>query len=113
MVEVLESDYVAMGRLKGLPEGRVVVRHAVPNGAGPTLQAIAISLAYLAGGIVVVESVFRFPGIGSALVDAVRTRDLPVIQALSLLIASVYIVVNLIADIATVLVTPKLRTSLR
>lgn len=112
MIEVLESDYVEMARLKGLPERVVLLRHALPNALGPTLQVIAINLAYLAGGVVVVEYVFNFPGIGSALQDAVVSHDLPVVQALAMLIAGVYVVLNLLADVATILVTPRLRTRL-
>ncbi len=112
MVEVLESDYVEMARLKGLPERTVLLRHALPNALGPTFQVIAISLAYLAGGIVVVEYVFNFPGIGSALQNAVVNHDIPVVQALAMLIAGVYVVVNLLADIATIVVTPRLRSRL-
>jgi peptide/nickel transport system permease protein len=113
MVEILESDYVEMARLKGLSERLVLWRHAVPNGIAPTFQVIAINLAYLAGGIVVVESVFNYPGIGAGFVDAVHGRDMPVVQALSLLIAALYVVLNLLADIATILVSPRLRTSLK
>jgi peptide/nickel transport system permease protein len=113
MVEILESDYVEMARLKGLPERVVLWRHAVPNGIAPTFQVIAINLAYLAGGIVVVEAVFNYPGIGLALVDAVRSRDMAVVQALALLIAALYVGLNLLADLATILVSPRLRTSLR
>jgi peptide/nickel transport system permease protein len=112
MVEVLESDYVEMARLKGLPERTVLVRHALPNAIGPVFQVIAINLAYLAGGLVVIEYVFNYPGIGSALQDAVVNHDLPVVQALAMLIAGVYVVLNLLADIATILVTPRLRTRL-
>jgi peptide/nickel transport system permease protein len=112
MVEVLESDYVEMARLKGLPERTVLVRHALPNAIGPVFQVIAINLAYLAGGIVIVEYVFNYSGIGSALQDAVVNHDVPVVQALAMLIAAVYVVVNLLADVATILVTPRLRTRL-
>ena len=113
MVEILESDYVEMARLKGLSERLVLWRHAVPNGIAPTFQVIAINLAYLAGGIVVVEYVFNYPGIGAGFVDAVHSRDMPVVQALSLLIAAIYVVLNLLADVATILVSPRLRTSLK
>jgi peptide/nickel transport system permease protein len=113
MVDVLESDYVEMARLKGLKEQRVVWRHAVPNAIAPTIQATALNLAYLAGGIVAVEYVFGYPGIGSALVDAVHNRDVPVVQALAMLIATVYIVLNVLADVAAILVSPRLRTSLQ
>lgn len=112
-IEVLESEYVMMARLKGLA-GRVVLwRHAMPNAIVPTLQVIAINLAWLAGGIVTVEYLFGFPGIGSALVDAVANRDLPMVQALVLLVAAVYVILNLLADVATILISPRLRTGLR
>ena len=112
MIEVLESDYVEMARLKGLPERTVLIRHALPNAIGPVFQVIAINLAYLAGGVVVIENVFNYPGIGLALVDAVTNHDIPVVQALAMLIAGVYVVLNLLADVATILVTPRLRTRL-
>jgi peptide/nickel transport system permease protein len=112
MIEVLESDYVEMARLKGLPERTVLIRHALPNAIGPVFQVIAINLAYLAGGVVVIESVFNYPGIGLALVDAVTNHDIPVVQALAMLIAAVYVALNLLADVATILVTPRLRTRL-
>jgi peptide/nickel transport system permease protein len=112
MIEVLESDYVEMARLKGLPERTVLIRHALPNAIGPVFQVIAINLAYLAGGVVVIEYVFNYPGIGSALQDAVLNHDIPVVQALAILIAGVYVLLNLFADVATILVTPRLRTRL-
>ncbi|MBS1887863.1 MAG: ABC transporter permease [Actinobacteria bacterium] len=113
MVEALDSEYVSMARLKGMPERRVVLRHALPNIAGPTFQVIAQSLAFLAGGIVVVEAVFQYPGIGEAFVSAVQSRDLPVIQALALLLAAFYVIVNLFADVGTVAMTPTLRKGAR
>ena len=111
-VEVLESEYVMMARLKGISESRVLWHHALPNAIVPTIQVIAICIAWLAGGITV-EYLFGFPGIGSALVDAVANRDMPVVQALCLLIAAVYVVLNLLADILTILISPRLRTGLR
>jgi peptide/nickel transport system permease protein len=113
MVEVLESDYVEMARLKGLPERLVVWRHAVPNAIAPTIHATALTLAYLAGGIVAVEFVFAYPGIGGAFVDAVHNRDFPVVQALAMLVAAVYVGLNVIADVAAILVSPRLRTSIQ
>jgi peptide/nickel transport system permease protein len=113
MVEVLESDYVEMARLKGMPERTVLWRHSLPNAIGPTLQVIALNLAFLAGGVIVIERLFNYPGIGSALADAVRSRDMPVVQFLALIIAGVYVVTNLLADVGTVLVTPRLRTRLK
>jgi peptide/nickel transport system permease protein len=112
MIEVLESDYVEMARLKGLPERTVLIRHALPNALGPVFQVIALNLAYLAGGIIVIEFVFNYSGIGGATVEAVVNHDLPVVQALAMLIAAVYVVLNLLADVATILVTPRLRTRL-
>jgi peptide/nickel transport system permease protein len=112
MIEVLESDYIEMARLKGLPERTVMLRHALPNALGPVFQVIALNLAYLAGGVIVVEYVFNYGGIGSAIQESVVTHDLPVVQALAMLIAAVYVVLNLLADVATITVTPKLRTRL-
>lgn len=112
MVEVLESDYIEMARLKGVSERKVLLRHAFPNALGPVFQVSALNIAYVVGGAVIVERLFNYPGVGSALTEAIRSRDLPVIQFLSLLIGSVYVITNLIADVATVLVTPRLRTTL-
>ena len=112
-IEVLESEYVMMARLNGLSESRVLWHHALPNAIVPTIQVIAINIAWLAGGIITVEYLFSFPGIGAGLVDAVANRDMPMVQALVLLMATVYVVVNLVADILTILISPRLRTGLR
>lgn len=111
MIETLDSGYVEMARLKGVPERRVIFRHALPHAVGPIAQVVAIQLAWLAGGIVVVEYLFRYPGLGVALIDAVNYRDVQVVQAVSLLIAAVYVVVNLLADIVGILANPKLRSN--
>ena len=111
MIEVLESEYVTMARLKGLPERRVIWRHAVPNAIVPAIQVAALQLAWMAGGVVVVEFVFQYPGIGAALVDAVDNRDMPVVQTVTMLAAGIYVALNLLADLATILVTPRLRTA--
>jgi peptide/nickel transport system permease protein len=111
MIEVLESEYVTMARLKGLPERRVIWRHAVPNAIVPAIQVAALQLAWMAGGVVVVEFVFQYPGIGAALVDAVANRDMPVVQTVTMLAAGIYVGLNLLADLATILVTPRLRTA--
>jgi peptide/nickel transport system permease protein len=110
MSEVLDSGHVEMARLKGLRERVVLTRHALPHAVGPVAQVVALQLAWLAGGVVVVEFLFRYPGIGQALIDAVNKRDVEVVQAITLLIAAVYIVVNLLADIIGILANPKLRT---
>jgi peptide/nickel transport system permease protein len=111
MIDVLRSEYVQMATLKGVPEVRVLVRHALPNALGPTLQIIAFNIGWLAGGVVVVETVFQFPGIGLAFTNAVAARDLPTVQALAIIIAGVYVVVNILADIGVILLNPRLRRS--
>ncbi|GAA4283479.1 ABC transporter permease [Brevibacterium daeguense] len=110
MIEVLDSGYVEMARLKGVPERRVVLRHALPHAIGPVAQVIAIQLAWMAGGVVVVEFLFRYPGLGQALIDAVSYRDVQVVQAVTMIIAVIYVIVNLLADIVGILANPKLRT---
>lgn len=111
MAEVLTSEYVEMARLKGMSPARILMRHAFPNALPPIVQAVALNLAYLAGGIVVVEFVFGFPGVGQGLVHAINARDIPTIQLIIMLLASVYIVLSILADVCVVLVTPRLRTS--
>ena len=113
MIEVLESEYVTMARLKGLPERTVIWRHAVPNAIVPAIQVTALQLAWMAGGVVVVEFVFSYPGIGSLFIDAVGNRDMPVVQTITMLAAAIYVVLNLLADLATIAVTPRLRTEAR
>ena len=110
MADVLDSGYVEMARLKGLPERQVIFKHALPHAIGPVAQVVAMQLAWLAGGIVVVEFLFRYPGLGQAMVDAVNTRDVQVVQALSMIIAAFYVIVNLLADVVGILANPKLRT---
>jgi peptide/nickel transport system permease protein len=111
MLEVLDSGYVEMARLKGVPERRVILRHALPHAIGPVAQVVAIQLAWMAGGVVVVEFLFRFPGLGQALIDAVNYRDVQVVQAVTMIVAIIYVVVNLLADIVGILANPKLRTA--
>jgi len=111
MIEVLQSEYVTMARLKGMSERKVIWRHAVPNAIVPAIQVAALQLAWMAGGVVVVEQVFDYPGIGQALISAVSDRDVPTVQALALLIAGVYVIVNFLADLWTIVLTPRLRTT--
>ncbi len=110
MIEVMESEYIQMARLKGLSERTVILRHALPNAIAPTIQVIALQLAWLAGGVVVVEAVFAYPGIGTVMIDSVKARDLPIVQAITLMIAALYVILNILADIGTILSTPRLRT---
>lgn len=112
MIEALESEYVTAARLRGLPESRVVWRHALPNALIPAVQGVALTMSVLLGGTVVIEVVFTYPGLGSALNAAIEMRDLPVVQALVLLIAGGVVLINLSADLLTVLLTPRLRTAL-
>ncbi len=110
LIEVLESDYVEMARLKGAPERTVLWRHALPNALGPVLQVIALNVAYFAAGVIVVEFLFNYPGIGGAMRAGVRANDVQVVQYLAMVLAGVYVVTNLLADVGTILVTPRLRT---
>lgn len=109
MIEALESDYVEMARLKGLPEWRVVLVHALPNAVAPTVQVLGLNYLYLAGGIVIVEDVFNFPGIGQGLVNAVDARDIPTIQLIVVILAAVYVFVNISTDLIALLATPRRR----
>jgi peptide/nickel transport system permease protein len=111
LIEVLDSDYVRMAELKGLSARRVLLRHALPNALVPTLNITALNLAYLVGGVVVVEKVFSYPGFGSLLVDSLQLRDLPVIETTVMIAALVYVGANLVADVAAVLLNPRLRTA--
>ncbi len=110
--EELGSEYVVWARLSGVAERRVLWRYAMPNAIGPSLQVIGTTLVYLTGGIVAVENVFAFPGIGAALTAAVANRDIPVVQTIAMLLATAALVIYLIADVCGILLTPKLRTAL-
>ncbi len=109
MIEALESDYVEMARLKGVPEWQIVLAHALPNAIAPTIQVIGLNFLYLAGGVVVVEFVFNFPGIGQGLVFAVQNRDIPVIQFIVLVLAAFYVLMNIVTDVIALLATPRRR----
>ena len=109
MSEVLDSDYMEMATLKGLSRWRLVVVHALPNAVAPTIQVVALTFAYLAGGTVMVEYVFGFAGIGQGLMNAIEARDIPVIQIIVLLLAAFYVLLNIAADVAAILVTPRMR----
>ena len=111
LIDVLESDYVQMATLKGLPRVRVVLRHALPNALGPALNVTALNIAWLMGGVVVVETVFNFPGLGRLLVDSISFHDVPVIEAIAVVLASVYMLANLVADVLVLVLNPRLRAS--
>jgi peptide/nickel transport system permease protein len=110
MIEVMASDYVEVATLRGLPYWRIVLRHAFPGAIVPAIHLIGLTLGWLLSGVVVVEVVFNYPGLGRLMVDAVSDRDLPLVQAIALVLAAVHISMSLFADLLTVVANPKLRS---
>ncbi len=108
IINLMASPYIEMARLKGLSPLRIVLRHALPNALAPIINVIALNLAYLITGVVVVEVVFVYPGLGQLMVDAVSNRDIAVVQAVALIFAAAYITLNLIADVLATLSNPRL-----
>ncbi|TIX36214.1 MAG: ABC transporter permease, partial [Mesorhizobium sp.] len=108
IINMLASPYIDMARLKGMSPMAIVLRHALPNAWAPIVTVIAFNLAYLIVGVVVVEVVFVYPGIGQLMVDAVKSRDVPVVQACALIFAATYILLNLTADIISIATNPRL-----
>ncbi|HEY2876347.1 MAG TPA: ABC transporter permease [Reyranella sp.] len=109
VLDVMARPYIEMAVLKGVPPARVVLQHALPNALAPIIQVIAFNLAYLVVGVVLVEVVFVYPGIGQYLVDAVAKRDVTVVQACGLVFAATYVGLNVLADILVILTNPRLR----
>lgn len=109
LINTLGSSYVEMAVLKGVRPVRLVLRHALPNALGPIANAVALSLSFLLGGIVIVETVFNYPGLAKLMVDAVSTRDVPLVQSCAMIFCAGYLLLVLIADIATILSNPRLR----
>jgi peptide/nickel transport system permease protein len=109
MGEVLQTEYVQTARLNGVAERRVLWRYALRNALAPSVQVLAQNLQWLIGGIIITESVFAYPGIGTVLVNAVQNRDITVVQSVAMLIAVIYVVLNLFADLIVMLLVPKLR----
>jgi len=109
VLSIMSQPYIEMAFLKGLSRTRVIITHALPNAAAPIIAVIALNLAYLIVGVVVIEVVFVYPGIGQFMVDGVTKRDLPVVQACGLVFASSFIILNTVADILAILVNPRLR----
>ena len=109
IINLLASPYIEMARLKGLSPFRIIVVHALPNALAPIINVIALNLAYLITGVVVVEVVFVYPGVGQLFVDSVKIRDIPVVQACCLVFAAAYISLNLLADVMSILSNPRLR----
>jgi peptide/nickel transport system permease protein len=108
IINLLASPYVEMARLKGVPAWKVIVKHTLPNAWAPVINVVALNLAYLITGVVLVEVVFVYPGIGQLLVDAVTKRDFPVVQACCLIFAATFILLNLAADVGSILTNPRL-----
>ena len=98
-----------MAILKGVPRGRLLIKHALPNAIGPIVNVIALNLAYLISGVVVIETMFNYNGLGRYMVEAVTNRDIPVVQACAMIFCSVYVIVNLISDVISILSNPRVR----
>ena len=108
IINLLASPYIEMARLKGIRPMKIILRHALPNALAPIVNVVAINLAYLVVGVVIVEVVFVYPGLGQLMVDSVSKRDIPVVQACSMIFASVYILLNLSADIISIVTNPRI-----
>ena len=113
MIEVLDSDYVRMATLKGVPYRTMVWRHVLPNALLPAINVVALTVAWLLGGVVVIEMVFNYPGLGRLMISAISDRDLALVQAIALIVAAVYVLVNLLADLLTLVANPRLHTAAR
>lgn len=111
VIDALTSDFVQMARLKGVPERQIIWRHMSPSALIPAINVIALTVASLLGGVVVIEQVFNYPGMGTLMLQAIYDRDIPLVQAIALIFAIIYVAVNLLADILVVLLDPRLRTS--
>ncbi|TGR15142.1 ABC transporter permease [Mesorhizobium sp. M4B.F.Ca.ET.190.01.1.1] len=108
IVNLLASPYIEMARLKGIKPLRVIMRHALPNAMAPIITVVALNLAYLITGVVVVEVVFVYPGLGQLMVDSVSKRDIPVVQAVALIFGATYVLLNIMADVLATLSNPRL-----
>ncbi|MCH8176980.1 MAG: ABC transporter permease [Proteobacteria bacterium] len=109
IISLLASPYIEMAKLKGLKPSRIIIRHALPNAWSPIIQVVVLNLAYMIVGVVVIEVVFVYPGLGALIVDAVLNRDLPVIQGTAMVFASAYVLLFLLADILSMVANPRLR----
>ena len=109
IINLMQSPFIEMATLKGLTRARIVVHHALPNALSPIINVIVLNLAYLVVGVVVVEVVFIYPGLGSLMVESVQSRDLPIVQACILIFGATYISLNMLADILSIISNPRLR----
>jgi peptide/nickel transport system permease protein len=111
VIDQLDRPYVEMAVLKGLSPARIVIAHVVPNAIGPIVNAMALSLSYLLGGAIIVETIFNYPGLASLMVNAVTSRDMPLLQACAMIFCAVYLLLMLIADVTAIIANPRLRTA--
>ncbi len=109
ILNVMNSPYIEMAILKGVPRGRIILRHAFFNTIGPIVNVIALNLAYLVSGVVIVETIFAYPGLAKLMIDGVQTRDLPLVQATAMIFCGAYVVLIILADVASILANPRLR----
>ncbi|NBC36436.1 ABC transporter permease subunit [Novosphingobium sp. FSY-8] len=109
IVDQMDRPYVEMARLKGAGTARVVLRHILPNAIGPVVNAMALSLSYLLGGAIIVETIFNFPGLASLMVNAVTSRDMPLLQACAMIFCGAYLMLMLVADVVAIVANPRLR----
>lgn len=109
VIDQLSAPYVEMARLKGAQPVRIVLAHALPNAIGPIANAVALSLSYLLGGVLIVESIFNYPGIANLMIDGVTTRDIPLVQACAMIFCSAYLLLVMLADICAIVSNPRLR----
>ena len=110
VIQVMASDYVQMAILKGVPYWKMVFKHVLPNALLPAINVVALTIAWLLGGVVVTEVVFNYPGLGRLVIESISNRDLPVVQALAIILASIYVGINLIADLTTLMLNPRLKS---
>jgi len=111
VIDQLEAPYIEMVRLKGASPMRMVLIHALPNGVGPIANAVALSLSYLLGGVIIIETIFNYPGIAKLMVDAVTQRDMPLVQACTMIFCAGYLILVTTADVFGILANPRLRHS--
>ena len=110
VIQVMATDYVQMAILKGVPYWKMVFKHVLPNALLPAINVVALTIAWLLGGVVVTEVVFNYPGLGRLVIESISNRDLPVVQALAIILASIYVIINLIADLLTLMLNPRLKS---
>jgi peptide/nickel transport system permease protein len=109
ILNVMNSPYIEMAILKGVPRKRIILRHAFYNTIGPIVNVIALNLAYLVSGVVIVETIFAYPGLAKLMIDGVQTRDLPLVQATAMIFTGTYVVLIILADVAAIMANPRLR----